>query len=288
VALAQWVTPGYFHTFRIGLAAGRLFTRADREQGADVAIVDEEFSARTFPGAGRTAALGRRVQLAGEKGRWREIVGVVRHVRHAALDEIPRAEIYAPFDQMDPAWQLEIGRAMDVAIRSREESSAIVAGVREQLRTIDPELPLSHIRTMEDALAISMAPRSFTLVLLGLFAAVALVLCVVGLYGVTSYGVTQRTREIGIRIALGARPHEVVALLMGRGTRVIAAGVVLGLVAAIVCGRVLQDLLYGVQPADPITFAAAAGALSVVAVIASYLPARRATRLDPVTAMRND
>jgi putative ABC transport system permease protein len=288
VALAQWVTPDYFQTLRIALVAGRYFTPADREDGVDVAIVDEEFSARTFPGEARTAALGRRVQLAGEKGRWREIVGVVRHVRHAALDEIPRAEVYAPFDQMDPGWQLEIGRAMDVAIRSRDGSSTIVAGVREQLRAIDPELPLSHIRTMEDALAISMAPRSFTLTLLGMFAVVAVVLCVVGLYGVTSYAVTQRTREIGIRVALGARPQQVVALLMGRGARVIAAGVVLGLAAAIACGRVLQDLLYGVQPGDPVTFTAAAALLCVVAAIASYLPARRATRLDPVVAMRND
>jgi len=287
VALVQWVTPGFHRTLRIGLLAGRYFTAADRENAADVAIVDEEFSARTFPG-GNSAAIGRRVQLAGERGRWREIVGVVRHIRHAALDEKPRAEVYAPFDQMDASWQLEIGRAMDVAIRSRDGEAPVVAGVREQLRAIDPELPLSHVRTMDDALAMSMAPRTFTLTLLGLFAGVAVVLCVVGLYGVTSYAVTQRTREIGIRMALGARPGEVVALLMGRGAIVIAAGLVLGLAASMVCGRVLQDLLYGVRPRDPVTFGVAAGALCIVAAVASYLPARRATRLDPVAALRND
>ena len=288
VALTQWVSEGFHRTFGIPLLAGRVFTTADREGAADVALVDDEFVRRMFPGSEMGAAVGRRIQLAGEPGRWRQIVGVVRHLRHNGLDEQPRVEVYAPYLQMEPGWQLEIGRAMDLAVRSHDEAQSVVAAVRLQVRAVDPEVPLSHVRTMPEAIRISLAPRVFTLTLLGAFAAIALILCSVGLYGAMSYAVTQRTREIGLRIALGAQPREVLALMMGHAVRLIGAGVVVGIVAAGLGGRLLRDLLYAVQPADAITFAAAAIVLSAIALLATYVPAKRATRLDPLHTLRAD
>jgi predicted permease len=288
VALTQWVSPGYHRTFRIELLGGRFFTAADREGTQAVAIVDDEFERRTFAGGAPGSALGRRVQLVGEPGRWRTIVGVVRHIRHASLDEQPRVEVYAPYLQMEPAWQLEIGRAMDVAIRSSRDAGSVVAGVRDVMKGIDPDVPLSHVRAMDEALSESMAPRVLNAGLLGLFAVVALLLCVVGLYGVMSYAVTQRTREIGVRIALGAAPREILRLLLGGSARIVLTGLAFGAGIAIAAGRLLRGMLYAVAPGDPLTFALAAFVLTLVAAFAAYLPARRAARLDPVVALSRE
>lgn len=288
VALTQWVSADYHRTFAIDLLGGRLFTAADREGRQDVAIVDEEFERRMFPAGPSRPALGRRVHLAGEPGRWRTIVGVVRHVRHASLDEQPRVEVYAPYLQMDPSWQLEIGRAMDVAVRSSRDAASVVAGVRQAVQGIDPDIPLSHVRAMDEALSDSLTPRVLNAGLLGLFAVVALLMCVVGLYAVMSYAVTQRTREIGVRVALGAAPPQILRLLLGASARIVAIGLVLGLGIAIASGRLLQGMLYAVDARDPMTFALAALLLTVVAGLAAYLPARRATELSPVVALSRE
>ncbi len=288
VAIAQWVSPECHRTLGIRLVAGRHFAASDREGSALVAIVDEDFARRFFPGRPAASVVGERVRLVSEGQRWRTIVGVVRHIRHAALDEPPRPEVYAPFEQTDPAWQVEIGRAMDIAVRGAADPQRMVAGVRKQVQAIDPELPLSHVRTLADALSASIAPRVFNLRLLAGFAATALVLCVLGVYGVISYSVTQRRREIGVRMALGAQRVDIVRQVLARGVRAVAIGVALGAAGAVVAGRLLQQLLYGVTPRDPMTFAAAASLLVAVAMLACYLPARRAVRLDPATALRDE
>ena len=286
IALVQWVSPDCHRTFGITLIAGRYFTDADREGSAAVAIVDDELARRFFPGQPPSSALGARVRLAGAEPGWRAIVGVVRHLRHASLDEDPRPEIYAPFEQTDPDWQVQVGRAMDVAVRGPGDPEALVGAVRREVQALDSGLPLSNVRTLSDAVAGSLAPRRFTLALLAGFAGTALILCVLGVYSVISYSVAQRTREIGVRLALGARPFDVLRLEMARGMRPVWTGVVLGLGGALGSARVLQRLLYGVTARDPLTFAAGGGLLVLVALCASYVPARRATRVEPVISLR--
>jgi predicted permease len=286
IALVQWVSPDCHRAFGITLIAGRYFTDADREGSAAVAIVDDELARRFFPSRPPSSALGARVRLAGAEPGWRAIVGVVRHLRHASLDEDPRPEIYAPFEQTNPDWQVQVGRAMDIAVRGPGDPEALVGAVRREVQALDSELPLSNVRTLADAVAGSLAPRRFTLALLAGFASTALILCVLGVYSVISYSVAQRTREIGVRLALGARPFDVLRLEMVRGMRPVWAGVVLGLGGAFGSARVLQRLLYGVTARDPLTFAGGGALLVLVAACASYVPARRATRVEPVVSLR--
>jgi len=287
LALTQWASADCHRTFGIGLLAGRRFTPSDREHSAAVAIVDDEF-VRKYLGREPASAVGERVRLLDEPDRWREIVGVVRHVRHSRLDEESSAEIYIPFEQTRTDWQLEIGRAMDVAVRSARPADAIVAAIRSEIRAFDPELPLSHVTTLESALQRSMAPRLFNAVLLSIFGTAALLLCVVGIYGVVSYSVSQRTREIGLRMTLGAQPAEMFRLVMSRALRMALAGAAMGVAAALLLGRVLEGLLYGVHARDPLTFLTVLTLLNVVAVVAAYVPARRAMHLDLVSALRID
>jgi predicted permease len=288
LALTQWVTPDYHQTFGIGLLAGRYFTAADREDAAGVAIVDEEFVKKFLPRLEPRTAIGQRVRLLDDPAQWREIVGIVRHIRHSGLDEQPRVEVYVPFAQSEPGWQVDVGRAMDIGIRGTASADAIVSSVRQEFRAFDPEVLLSHVTTLEDALSRSMSSRRFNLVLLSLFGGAALLLCVVGIYGVVSYSVAQRTREIGVRLTLGAQPTEVLRLVMGRGLWLVAAGITAGAVTAFWLARVVDGLLYGVQPRDPVTFGGAIVILITVAAFASYVPARRAMNVDVVAALRAD
>lgn len=288
LALTQWVGPGYHQTLGIGVLAGRTFTAADRAGAAPVAIVDDEFARRYLPGRELAAVLGQRVRLLGDGEVPREIVGVVRHIHHSSLEEDSRAEIYIPFDQAEPTWQLEIGRAMDIAVRSGVAAEAVVSGIRAAIRAFDPELPLSHVTTLEAALDRSMGARLFNLVLLLVFGGAALLLCVVGIYGVVSYSVSQRTREIGVRMTLGARPEDVVRMIVGRGLRMVLLGAAGGAISALMLARLIEGLLFGVRARDPITFASVLALLTIVAAAASYLPARRAAGLDLAAALRQD
>ena len=288
LALTQWTSAECHRTFGIGLLAGRRFIAADGEDSVPVAIVDDEFVRKYLPARDPISAVGQRVRLLDETDRWREIVGVVRHVRHSRLDEDSSGEIYIPFEQTRPEWQLEIGRAMDIGVRSASPADAVVAAIRTEIRAFDPELPLSHVTTLESALQRSMAPRLFNAVLLSIFGSAALLLCVVGIYGVVSYSVSQRTREIGVRMTLGARPEEVFRLVIWRALRMAFAGAAIGGAAALLLGRVLQGLLYGVHPRDPFTFLAVLSILTIVAGVAAYVPARRAMHLDLVSALRSD
>jgi ABC-type lipoprotein release transport system permease subunit len=255
-----------------------------------VAIVDDEFVRRYLPGREPSTAVGERVRLLGDGDRppEREIVGVVRHILHSGLDEEARAEIYVPFEQAETGWQLQVGRAMDIAVRSRTPADAVVSEIRAKVRELDSELPLSHVTTLESALARSIGPRAFNVVLLSVFGAAAMLLCVVGIYGVVSYSVSQRAREIGVRMTLGAQRSAVVRMVMVGGLRLVLAGVAGGVVAALLLGRVVEGLLFGVEPRDPVTFLIVVAVLTGVAAVAAYLPARRAAALDLTAALRQD
>ncbi len=288
LAWTQWVTPAYFDTLRIGVVAGRVFSDADKEQGALVAVVDEEFVRVQFPGGHAAGVIGRRIRFPQTDDRWRTIVGVVRHVRHNALDEPAHVQAYGPYEQLAASWKAEIGRAIDVAVRSSIDPGALAASIRAELRAVDPDVPLSHVRTLTQAISLSIAPRVLNLSLVGGFAVSALVLCLVGIYGVMSYAVTSRAREIGVRLALGAAPGGVLALILARGMRLAMAGAVIGIALAAVVARSLDAMLYSVTPGDPVTFAAVTGLLIAVAAAASYLPARRAMRVDPLVTLRHE
>jgi len=288
LAWTQWVTPGYFDTLRIGLIAGRSFTAADSENSALVAVVDEEFARLHFPGRGPAGAIGERLMFPQTDDRWRTIVGIVRHVRHNALDEPARPEAYGPYDQLASGWKAEIGRAMDVAVRSAVDPAALVAAIKTQVRAVDPGVPLSHVRTLTEATSLWIAPRVLNLSLVGGFSATALLLCLVGIYGLMSYSVSERTREIGVRLALGATPRSVLALLLARGLRLALAGAAVGIFMAALMGRSLEAMLYSVSRRDPATFAAVTVLLIAVALVGSYFPARRAMRVDPLLALRHE
>jgi predicted permease len=286
VAQTQWVGDGYHRTLGIPLRAGRAFTPADREGTVRVAIVDETFARAYFSGSDPAAAIGGRLRIEDEGEGWREIVGVAAHVAHGGPDEVPRVQIYAPFQQAAPGWQLEIGRAIDIVVRSGVAPETVVSAIRKEIQAIDRDLPLSHVTTMTGALSRAMAPRVFNLVLLVMFASAALLLCVVGIYGVISYSIAQRTAEIGVRMTLGAQASDVMRLVLREGLRMAGAGVAAGVAAALLLGRLVEGLLYGVRPGDPATYVVVVAILIAVAAIASYIPARRATRLDLVAALR--
>ena len=284
----QWVTPAYFDALRINLIAGRAFTDADKQQAALVAVIDEEFARLQFPGTDLVSVIGHRVRFPQTDDRWRTIVGVVRHVRHNALDEPAHVQAYGPYEQLAAAWKAEIGRAMDLAVRSRIDPSALLGSIRAQVRAVDPDVPLSHVRTLADATSLSIAPRVLNLSLLGGFSVAALLLCLVGIYGVMSYAVAARTREIGVRLALGASPHGVLAMVLTRGIRLALTGALVGLALAAIIGRSLDEMLYSVTPRDPLTFTIVTALLIGVAVVGSYIPARRAMRVDPLVALRHE
>ena len=284
----QWVTPGYFSTLRIAVVAGRTFTAADDERGALVAVVDEEFARIHFPGRGPGDVLGEHVAFPDTDDRSRTIVGIVRHVRHNALDERAHAEAYGPYDQLAPAWKKEIGRAMDMAIRSTAEPAALLDAIKTEVRAVDPDVPLSHVRTLTEATSLSIAPRVLNLALVAGFSAAALLLCLVGIYGVMDYSVAEQTRDIGVRLALGAAPHSVLALVMTRAVRLALVGAVVGIALAAAVGRSLEAILYSVNPRDSATLVGVTVLLVAVALLGSYLPARRAMRVDPLVALRHE
>jgi putative ABC transport system permease protein len=288
LALTQWVSPDYFRTFGIDLVAGRVFRVSDDDHAALVALVDEDFARAYFPGRPVVAALGARIKFHETDPRWREIVGVVRHVRQGGLDERGGVEAYGPYDQLEAHWQTEIGRAMDVGVKSAVDRTALVEGIKRQLHAVDPEVPMSHVHTLRETVSLLVAPRLLNVSLVGGFAAVALVLCLVGVYGVMSYAVTERTREIGVRLALGAAPSRVLAMLLVHAFRLAAIGAAIGAAAALVLSRAMAGLLYSIAPADPPTFAVVVATVLFVAMAASYVPARRAMRMDPLLALRDN
>jgi predicted permease len=277
---APKIEAGYFQTMGIPLRAGRDFTAADTAQAPKVAIVSERIARGHFPG-GPGEALGRRVRFDG--GEWLTVVGVAADVRQMGLDRNLQPMIYVPFQQERG------GFVRFVAFVARTATPASVAeGIRAEIRRAAPDLPIQGTSTMDEAVSASVAAPRARMVLLSVFAATATLIAAGGLYGLMAYAVTQRRREIGVRMALGAGRGDVLRLVLGRALRVVAAGVLVGLAGAAGVTRVLQRFLFGVTPTDPMAYAAVTVLLVAVGLVAAWLPARRATRIDPTTALRAD
>jgi putative ABC transport system permease protein len=271
------VSPDYFRTMGIPLLQGRAVDERDTAEAPPVAVVSATFARTAWPGQ---EALGKRLRFK-DTERWVTVVGVVGDIRHGSFAEAAAAQAYTPHDQDPRIFAC-------VVARTTGDPMAVAAPIRRAIWSVDPEQPVWKVRTMEALLAGARGPARALTILIALFAGVALVLAAVGIYGVMTYVVTQRTREIGIRMALGASARTVVGMVVGRGLMLTAIAIVLGLAGAAALTRTLATLLFGVGPLDPVTFAAAAVVLGALALLASYLPARRAARVDPVVALADE
>jgi putative ABC transport system permease protein len=264
----------------IRLLSGRDFTDADSETAPKVALINARLARDLFPGqdpVGKRFMAGRPDPA--RKPVWLTIAGVVDDTRLYGLANPSRLEIYRPLAQATPD-------DMDLVVRSRTNPAALTSSLRAVAASIDPNEPISGIKTMDEMIQDSVGSRRVTLILLGVFSALALVLAGIGIYGVISYSVAQRTQEIGIRMALGAARRDVIQMILLQGARIVSAGLIIGVLAAFGLTRYLEKLLFSVSPADPSTFALVALVLAFVAVLACYIPARRALRVDPMTALR--
>lgn len=282
VAESRLVTRDYFAAMGVGLVRGRGFDSGDREGSLPVAIVNETFTRRFLPGG---EPLGKRVKLNQDGPEWLTIVGVVRDLHEAALDAEPLPGIYRPHAQAPLYWD-----AMTLVARTTDEArnSTLEAAFRRELKAVDPGLTAARYRRVETLLATAVARPRFSSLLLAVFAGTALLLTLVGLYGVVAFAVGRRTRELGIRMALGAQRRDVVALVVRQGMAPALAGLGLGLAVALGAGRLLTAQLFGIQATDPATFAAVTAVIAGVALIACWAPARRAALVDPMTSLRAD
>jgi putative ABC transport system permease protein len=274
------VSPQYFRTMGIQLLGGREFEEGrDRTDSPVVVLVSEAFARRFWP---NESAVGKRVNPGdpNDPADWYEVVGVVRDVRQFELAAEPKPQMYFTYTQAG------VFLPRHLVVSTDADPLAVAGAVRSAVWEVDREQPVSDISTMREVLSESLARERFSMMLLGVFAALALLLAAVGLYGVMSYTVAQRTREIGLRMALGAQRGDVLRLVVGQGLKLVLAGVALGLVAAVALTRLMKSLLYGVSATDPATLVTISLVLVAVAVVASYIPARRATRVDPLTALR--
>ena len=270
------VSAGYFRVMQIPLRAGRLFQPEDFTANPSVAIVTDAFAKQFFPNG---SPLGKRVRFGRFQETWITIVGVVGDVRNAGLTHPIDPHIYFPYDGTQPF-------GIFLVLRADSDPRSLIPAVREQVRAIDPAQPIFNAETMDQRLADSLDSPRFNTALLSIFAALALLLAAIGIYGVISYFVSQRTHEIGVRVALGASRGDVLRLVVGHGIALIAAGVILGVAGSLALSRYLASSLYGVHPRDPATMASVAVLLLFVALAACYVPARRAMRVDPMVALR--
>jgi predicted permease len=275
------IEAGYFTAMGIPLRAGRDFNAGDTVDAPKVAIISERIVREYFAG-GPTEALGRRVRL-DERAQWLTVVGVVADIRQRGLDQDVKPMIYAPFQQERDAPFLL--RFVSFVARTSTPDS-VLEGMRAEIRRAAPDLPIAGTLTMDEAVAASVATPRFRTLLLGLFATAATLIATCGLYGLMAYAVTERQREIGVRMALGATRRDVLRLVLSRALGVVSAGLVVGLIGAAVVTRVLQRFLFGVTPTDPVVFTAVTLLLLAVGLMAAWLPARRATRIDPWAALR--
>ena len=272
-------TSDYFDALRIPLHGGRLFSAADHGEAPPVAIVNDLMAERAWPGEG---PIGRRV-TARWQNQWRtmEVVGVVGRVRHNGLESDPRPELYMPHAQ------LPFG-SMTFVVETSIEPSAALPSLKAQIWAVDSTLPLWDTATLDSLVADSLAPRRFVMQIVGIVSGLAFILSVIGIYGMLSFWTVQRTREIGLRIAMGASQDGIIKMVLGQGMRLVAAGAAVGLAAALALSPTIAALLYGISPTDPVTLGVTTGTLLAAALLACYVPARRATMIDPVTALRTD
>ena len=280
-------TPDYFRAMRIPLLQGRFFSDHDNGHSVPVALVNETMARRLWPGGD---AIGARINIDDNNTGPRpvEIKGIVGNVKHVNLESDQTFDIYIPLAQIHEDNIGMITNSQYWILRSKGESRSLETAFFRELQKVDRDVAISNFRTMEDYLSDSVAPRRFSLQILTFFSVAALLLAVTGIYGVVSYTVTQRTPEIGIRLALGAGRSQVFWLILSQGARVVFLGLVLGLTGAFAITRVIRSLLFGVTPSDPLTFVFVSVLLMVVALIACSIPARRATKVDPLIALRNE
>jgi putative ABC transport system permease protein len=278
VVLMDAATPGYFHAMQIPLLEGRLFQDSDSPQGPRVALIDQGTARRHWP---NESPIGKyvRVEKAGQPLRIVGVVGAVEHSVLIALLKRDLGQLYLPAAQLPKPY-------MSVALRTAGDPGAILPAAEKLVRELDPDQPVFDLRTLDQVRAASRAPQSLATVLLGGFAATALLLAAIGIYGVVANGVSRRTREIGIRIALGASSGQVLRQVLRESALLSVAGLIIGLACAVLLTRLLSNFLYGVRPGDPFTLAGVSLLLALTAIMASYLPARRALKADPARSLR--
>jgi len=275
-------SPDYFTVMKIPVVKGRAFSESERIGQPLVAMVNETMARRMWPGedpVGKRLTIGVPVDMPPDSIEWFSVVGVVGDVRHSALTSEPGMELYVSSRQNPPL-------SMSLVVRTAGDPLSLGSSIRREVSAVDRDLPLFQMQTMESVVAGSLARPRFYMLLLGIFAGVALLLAAIGIYGVIAQTVSQRTHEIGIRMALGAQRRDVLLMVVRQGMALAGAGVAVGLICAFVLTRLMESLLYGVSATDPLTFIAVAAGLVCVALVACWIPARRATRVDPMTALR--
>jgi predicted permease len=277
IAMYNRASPGYFSAMNTRLLAGRDFTENDDEKGTRVAIVNETFARRFFPGVD---PIGRRFSTGSPEGTKTQVVGVVQDGKYAGLNETPKPYICRPI------WQADVG-SMSLIVRTDGDPHRLIAAIRGEIQQLDSTLPVAS-STMIEKLSLPLLPVRIVASILGVFGLLALALAAIGIYGVISYAVSTRTREIGIRMALGAQKSEVLMMVLGQGMKLTVIGVLIGLSGSLATTRLMTSFLFGVSPTDPATFLVASAVLAAVALMACYLPALRATKVDPMVALRHE
>ena len=277
------VTDGYFAAMGIPIVAGREFTDRDALNRPRVAVVNDAMAKKHWP---HESPIGRRVSFSKDEPHWYEIVGVAGNIKHRALEAADRPELYVPYRQpLFAGWTV---RPMYVIARTSADPASTVAIARHEIARVDRDQPISDVRTMDERIGRSLSSRRFSMVLLALFAGLALTLAAVGIYGIVAYSVTERTHEIGVRVALGAQRRDVMAMVVGQGMTMTIVGTAIGVAASAALARLMSSLLFGVSAVDPATFVAIPLLLMAVALVACYVPARRAMRVDPLQTLRSE
>ena len=271
------VTPEYFHLLGLTLLRGRLFSDADDDKAPRVAVINEAMARKFWP---EGDAIGRRFKRPQDSA-WNAVIGVIADARTESLAEASEPQIYLCAYQRTT-------KDLAVFLRGRLDSAATPVALREQVRAVDPGLPVFGAQMLDEALDASLSARRFSMELVGLFALAALLLAGLGIYGVISYLVSERTHEIGIRLALGAQRPSILQMVLLQGLRLAIAGAAVGLLGALIVSRLMSGLLYGVRPTDPLTFLGVTVLFIGVALFACYIPARRAIRVDPIVALRHE
>jgi putative ABC transport system permease protein len=279
----QFITAGYLETMGIPVVEGRSYTLNDVD-GPPVVLVNQTLAKTFYPGE---SPIGRRIRVFSENAPWFTIVGVVRDVKQGGLGSKTGTELYLPFEVLARLFSYPFGN-MHVVARTSLPLASVGPELRGIVRDMDPSLPVVDLQTMDGVFADSTAQPRFLTLLLGLFGGLALVLAALGTYGILSYLVSERRQEIGIRLTLGASRGQVLGMVLGRGAKLAGAGLALGIAGAVYLTRLMGSLLFGVQPADPVTIAAVAALMAVVALVACFVPAHRATRVDPMTVLRTE
>jgi putative ABC transport system permease protein len=275
-AMTSRASPGLVAALGVDLLEGRDFAEFDNEKTQREAVINETFARRFWPGQ---SAIGKRFSFVGAAGPWIEVVGVMRDGKYFSLSEDPTPFVYASL-------RPESGNFLTMIVRTANDPQSVIGALRSEFQQLDANLPVYNVRTLAEHMALPLFPARVAAMLLGSFGLLALMLAAIGIFGVMSYAVSQRTREIGIRLALGASAGAILQLVVGQGLKLIVIGMGIGLAAAFAGTRLMSALLYGVSATDSITFAGIALLLILVALLACYLPACRATKVDPMVALR--